>query len=141
MTEFDDYWSLPELLDRMPAPGEAVTDGSPYMRETGPGEYVIQGVGYLPMMDRIWATFRTAGFPTEGQFEYGAWRDAWLAKAGAETFTPEQIATMTREDCHNLLRMIERAERFGDGAWQEAHWAGWFHAIARRMVGLARREG
>ena len=135
--EYDDSWSLPELLERMPAAGEPITDGKPYMREEAPGEYVIQGVGYLPMVDRIWATFRTAGFPTEGQFEYGAWLDAWLDKAGADRLSVGHVATMTREDCYNLLRFIERAERFGDGAWQAAHQDGLFHAIARRLIELA----
>ena len=131
------YPSLPHMLDEMPAPGEPITDGRPYLKEEAPNEYVIQGVGYLPAMGRIWATFRLVGFRKEGQYDYGQWRDAWLKRWGADCFTPEQVAEMSRADCHYLLRTIERGERFCDGAWASAHEQGLFHAVARRLMQLA----
>ena len=67
----------------MPAPGEPVTDGRPYLREEAPNEFVVQGVGYLPVMYRIWETFFRAGFGDRGQEDYLEWRDHFLRAAGA----------------------------------------------------------
>ena len=131
------YPSLPHMLDEMPAPGEPITDGRPYLKEEAPNEYVIRGVGYLPAMDRIWATFWQVGFADKGQFDYPKWRDRFLAEHEAECFTPDLVAGMSRNDCHYLLRLIQRAERFGDGSWASAHEQGLFHAIARRLMELA----
>ena len=128
------------MLDQMPAPGEPVTDGRPYLREEAPNEFVVQGVGYLPVMYRSWETFFRAGFGDRGQEDYPEWRDRFLQAAGASSFTPEMVAGMTRQDCRYLLRTIQRGERFCDGAWASAHAQGLFHAIARRLMELAKRE-
>lgn len=44
---------------------------------------------------------------------------------------------MSKAECFYLLRMIQRSERFCDGAWGEAHKQDLFHAIARRLMDLA----
>jgi hypothetical protein len=137
MNHAEPFPSLPDMFDEMPAPGEPVTDRRPYLREEAPNEFVIQGVGYLPVMDRIWETFFLAGFGDRGQEDYPAWRDRFLSRAGADSFTPEMVAGMTHSDCRYLLRAIQRAERFCDGAWAEAHAQGLFHALARRLMELA----
>jgi hypothetical protein len=124
------------MLDQMPAWDEPVTEGRPYLRQEGPGEYVIQGSAYLPVMDRIWATFAQAGFPYEGQYDYLSWCRRFLEEAKAEWFTPGLVATMSRDECFYLLRTIQRKERFCDGAWAAEYRGELFHALARRLIEL-----
>ncbi len=53
---------------------------------------------YLPVVDRLWAAFRAAGFPVEGQYEYVEWRSAFLKQAGTDWFEAAQVAALGKEE-------------------------------------------
>lgn len=136
-----DIGPLRAVLAELPAPGEPITDRRPYLKAEAPDQYVIQGAGYLPVMDRLWKAFRAAGFPVDGQYQYGRWVDDWVRDHPQpdpkwDIPHPEQVAIMSREDCFNYLRFIQRQERFGDGLWAGAHEVGLFHALAERLIEL-----
>lgn len=125
------------MLAELPPPGLPITDGRPYLREEITGEFVVQGIGYLPLIDRIWATFRRAGFPDGGRAGYRGWHESFLAEHGGDAVAPQQVAAMSRNDCMFMLTFIYRGERFCDGMWCEAYRDGFFHALAMRLMELA----
>ena len=141
MSRAPDFGPLRAVLKDMPPPAAPATTGDPYLRQEAENEWVIQGPHYLPFIDELWAAFRAAGFPEIGQVHYISYLDEWVRQhppSNPEWDLPEpaQVAMMSREDCFNLLRYIERGERFGDGLWSAAHGIGWFHAIAERLIEL-----
>ena len=91
---------------------------------------------YGPIVDRMWAAFTAAGFPDMGQREYTLVMERWCAEHGVEQIAPEHVALMDRELCYNLLRQIQRSERFCDGAWLGAWRDGLFHALVERLLAL-----
>ncbi len=140
-----EVWSLPELLDRLPPPDQPITGPRPYLREGSPGEYVIRGIDYLPVVDHLWQSFFAAGFPRDSGLDYITWLDRWMAAhppADPQRDAPEaaDVAAMSRLDCFTFLTFIRRRERLCDGWWIAAHEQGWFHAIARRLIDLDRDD-
>ena len=136
-----DLAPLRAVLADLPPPEANIADGGSPLCQTGPDEYEMIGLRYLPVVDRLWVAFRAAGFPADGQFQYQKHLEQWVRDhppLNPEWDMPEaaQVAIMGREDCFNLLRFIKRQERFGEGMWSAAHRIGWFHALAERLIEL-----
>lgn len=97
------------------------------------------GTAYVPAIDRWWEAFRAAGFPDVGQQAYSERIEHYCAARSIDGIEPRHVPEMDRETVLNLLRLIQREERFCDGAWADWYRRGLFHAIARRLIDLSPR--
>ena len=100
------------------------------------------GTSYCRAIDAWWEAFAAAGFPGAGQHDYSTRIEAYCATHGIEDgIELRHVAAMDRDSLLNLLRLIQREERFCDGAWADWHRRGMFHAIAERCVAIVGRMG
>lgn len=135
--EGEAYESLPHMIDEMPAPGERVFTwgGQLWRDDEGPFEVPAH---YFPCIHRMWNTFWLCGWSPDDPYHYF---DVHSGRFDGEVPTPAAIGRYTVRECKHLLTDLYRLEASCLGAWEEAHEAGLFHAIARQMIWLASGGG
>ena len=129
-----DLQPLRAMLRDMPTADAMIAEWRGGPRENGGVQSPYPEYG--PVIDRLWAAFAAAGFPEMGQQDYMAVMSRWRAAHAVQRVAPAHVGQMDRETCFNLLREIQRSERFCDGAWLGAWREGLFHAVAERLVAL-----
>lgn len=63
--------------------------------------------------------------------------EKWQKKFGRDPVDPANVEFFDRDTCLLMLRRIDRAERFSEGAWMVSKESGLLSAIVERLIALA----
>ena len=101
---------------------------------TGEKSWTMGYPEYRPAMDRMWAAFFAAGLSEVTADAY----NGWIARQAPPLQSPDEVASLDREELLLRLFFTRRHERFSDGHWTSALELGYFLAFARRLLELDR---
>jgi hypothetical protein len=91
-----------------------------------------------PTLVRFFEAFDAGAFGfAERDRDYLPALETWQEKLGRDPVDPASVELFDHETCLLMLRRIDRAERFSEGAWTASKESGLLSAIVERLIALA----
>jgi hypothetical protein len=91
-----------------------------------------------PVLVRFFEAFNAGAFGfAKRDRDYIPALEDWQAKFGRDPTDVANVELLDRETCLLILRRIDRAERFSEGAWRASRESGLLNAIVERLIALS----
>jgi hypothetical protein len=91
-----------------------------------------------PGLAQFFEAFNAGAFGfAERDRDYLPALEEWQASFGRDPTDAANVALFDRETCLLMIRRIDRAERFSEGAWMASKRSGLLSAIIERLIALA----